>query len=174
MLPTLLTFSLRRLTAVLVLSPPNTSGALVCTGPSPTCARGANFVYMAHQFDNRVALRLKQIAAQEEAATKERLAVRTGAARSFARASAQLEDAKAAWERVQTDAAEAKAKAVAELLWTGMQADEVAGLLGIPERELRAIGTTAVRRGKKGDGGEAPGANVGRLGTEAKEARLAS
>ena len=49
-----------------------------------------------------------------------------------------------------------------------------AGLLGIPERELRALGITAVRRGKQGKGGEATGASVSRLGTQAKEARLAS
>ena len=144
----------------------------VCTGLSPSCTRGTSFAYMARQFDDRVALRLKQMASQEGAATKERLAVRTAAARSFARASAQLEDANAAWERAQTDVAEAKAKAVAELLGTGMQADEVAGLLGIPGRELRALGVTALRRGKKGDEGEAAVPGTGRA--EGQQARLAS
>jgi hypothetical protein len=62
---------------------------------------------------------------------------------------------RAAWGRAQEEVAEAKAKAVADLLATGMGAGEVAGLLGVPERALRALRTAAVRRGEKASGGEA-------------------
>ena len=112
----------------------------------------------------RTARRLKEMASQEEAVTKERLAVRTGAARSFARASAPLEGARAAWGRAQAEAAEAKAKAVVDLLGTGMQVGEVAGLLGVTERELKALRTAAVRRDEKANGGRRSGARDGQSG----------
>lgn len=120
-----------------------------------TCGLGTTFVCMARQFEDQAARRLKEIAAQEEAAAKERLAVRTGAARSFARAAARLEDARATWGRAQAEVAEAKAKSVADLLGTGMAVGEVAGLLGASERELRALRAAAGRRDEKPNGGEA-------------------
>ncbi len=130
---------------------------------------------MARQFEDQAARRLKEIAAQEEAAAKERLAVRTGAARSFARAAARLEDARATWGRAQAEVAEAKAKSVADLLGTGMAVGEVAGLLGASERELRALRAAAGRRDEKPNGGEAVAPLTGSGGAgEAREARLAS
>jgi hypothetical protein len=130
---------------------------------------------MARQFEDQAARRLKEIAAQEEAAAKERLAVRTGAARSFARAAARLEDARATWGRAQAEVAEAKAKSVADLLGTGGWRWGVAGLLGASERELRALRAAAGRRDEKPNGGEAVAPLTGSGGAgEAREARLAS
>jgi hypothetical protein len=130
---------------------------------------------MAHQFEDRAARRLKEMAAQEEAAAKERLSVRTAAARSFARAGGRLEDARAVWERAQEDVHGAKAKAVADLLGTGMEADEVAGLLGVSERELKALRAAGGRRGEKANGGEGQAHRMEGAGAgEGQEPRLAS
>ena len=101
---------------------------------------------MARVTDDRTTRRLRELAAQEAAATKERLATRTGAARSFSAAAARLAEAKAAWEGAQAEAEPVKAKAVGELLGTGLEASEVAELLGITERELRALRVTAPER----------------------------
>jgi hypothetical protein len=131
---------------------------------------------MARELEDQAARRLREIAAQEEAAAKQRLAVRTGAARSFARASARLEDARAGWERTQAETAEAKAKAVVDLLGTGMQVGEVAALLGVTERELKlkALRTAADRHDGRGDGGELVVPGTGRGGSgEGEESRLA-
>jgi hypothetical protein len=130
---------------------------------------------MAHQFEDRAARRLKEMAAQEEAATKERLSVRTAAARSFARAGARLEDARAVWERAQEDVRGAKAKAVVDLLGTGMGAGEVAGLLGVSERELKAFRAAGVRCGEKANGGEGPAPRTDGAGAgDGQEPRRAS
>lgn len=130
---------------------------------------------MAHQFEDRAARRLKEIASQEEAAAKERLSVRTAAARSFVRASGRLEDARALWERAQEDVRGAKAKAVADLLGTGMEADEVAGLLGLSERELKALRAATARRVEKANGGEGPTPRTDGAAAEGgQEPRLAS
>jgi hypothetical protein len=130
---------------------------------------------MGHQFEDRAARQLKDMATQEEAAAKERLSVRTAAARSFARASGRLEDARAVWERAQEDVRGAKAKAVADLLGTGMGPDEVAGLLGVSERELKAFRAAGGRRGEKANEGEAvvPGTDGAGAG-DGQEPRLAS
>jgi hypothetical protein len=130
---------------------------------------------MGHQFEDRAARQLKDMATQEEAAAKERLSVRTAAARSFARASGRLEDARAVWERAQEDVRRAKAKAVADLLGTGMQVGEVAGLLGVSERELKAFRAAGGRRGEKANGGEGPAHRTDGAGAgEGQEPRLAS
>ena len=52
--------------------------------------------------DDPTVRRLRELAAQEAAATKERLATRTAAARLFSGAVARLAETKAAWERAQT------------------------------------------------------------------------
>jgi hypothetical protein len=96
--------------------------------------------------------RLRELAAQEVAATKERLALRTPAARSFSGAVARLVEAKAVWESAQAEAERSKAKAVGELLGSGMQAVEVAELLGISEKELRALRPTASEKSTKASG----------------------
>lgn len=130
---------------------------------------------MARELGDQAARRLKEIAAQEEAAAKERLAVRTAAARSFVRAGARLDGARAAWERAQEEVGEAKAKAVRDLLGTGMHAGDVAGLLGVSERELRASGDAAGRRdGKAEKGGAAVPGKDGAGVREGQQAWLAS
>ena len=162
-----------RPTAVFAPIPANISGTLTGTGLSSTCTRGASFVCMAHQFEDRAARRLKEMASQEGAAAKERLSVRTAAARSFARAGARLEAARAVWERAQEDVHGAKAKAVADLLGTGMKAGEVAGLLGVSERQLKALRMPAGARGEKANGGEAVAPGTDRAAEEGQPARLA-
>ena len=101
--------------------------------------------------------------------------MRTAAACSFTRAGARLEDAKAAWEQAQEEVAEVRTKAVADLLSTGMAVEEVAGLLRVPERELRALRAAAARRDEKADGAEALERVTGSGGAgEPPEVRLAS
>lgn len=122
---------------------------------------------MARATDDPTTQRLRELATQEAAATRKRLALRTSAARSFFAAMAQLAEAKAAWEGAQAEAERVKAKAVGELLGTGLEAGEVAELLGIPKRELRALRTRTSERSTKAsgatDGAAAPGAQVARL-----------
>ena len=72
--------------------------------------------------DDPTTRRLRELAAQEAAATKERLATRTAAARLFSGAVARLAETKAAWERAQAEAQRAQAEAVKDLLGSGMQA----------------------------------------------------
>ena len=167
------TLSLCRPTTVLAYAPAKIFGALTGTGIPPSWAKGASFICMAHQFEDRAARRLKEMASQEEAAAKERLSVRTAAARSFVRASGRLEDARAVWERAQEDVRGAKAKAVADLLGTGMEADEVAGLLGLSERELKALRAATGARGEKANRGEAVVPGTDRAAEEGQPARLA-
>lgn len=97
---------------------------------------------MAGAADNLMTQRLRELAAQE-AAAKERLALRTSVARFFSAAVTQLAEAKAAWEGAPTEAERVKAKAVGELLATGLEAGEVAALLGTSERDLRTLRTAA-------------------------------
>ena len=92
--------------------------------------------------DDPTTRRLRELAAQEAAATKDRLATRTAAARLFSGAVARLAEAKAPWERVQAEAQHAKAVAVEDLLGSGLQPGEVAELLGISNRELRSLCAT--------------------------------
>ena len=117
---------------------------------------------MARGTEDPATRRLRELAAQEAAATKERLALRTAAARSFSGAVARLAEAKAAWEGAQTEAERSKARAVGELLGSGMQAVEVAELLGISEKELRALRPTTSEKSTKAsgatNGAAAPGA----------------
>jgi hypothetical protein len=107
---------------------------------------------MARVTDDPATQRLRELAAQEAAAAKERLAVRTAAARSFSAAVARLAEARAAWEAAQAEAEHLKAKAVGDLLGSGLEAGEVAELLGISERELRALRATAPERTTKATG----------------------
>ena len=95
--------------------------------------------------DDPTIRRLRELAAQEAAATKERLATRTAAARLFSGAVARLAETKAAWERAQAEAQRAQAEAVEDLLGSGMQLGEVAELLGISKRELRSLCATRPR-----------------------------
>jgi hypothetical protein len=115
-------------------------------GFGPRLPRGVSLGRMARLTDDPTTQRLREIAAQEAASTKERLAVRTGAARSFSATVARLAEAKAVWHGIQAEAERAKAKAVGDLLGTGLEAGEVAELLGISERELRTLRATAPER----------------------------
>ena len=90
--------------------------------------------------------RLRVLAAQEAAVTKQRLATRTAAARLFFGAVARLAEAKAAWGRAQADARRAQAQAVEDLVGSGLQVGEVAELLGISNRELRSLGAATPAR----------------------------
>ena len=90
--------------------------------------------------DHPATRRLRELAAQEAAVTKQRLATRTAAARSFFGAVARLAEAKAAWGRAQAEARRAQAEAVEDLVGSGLQLGEVAELLGISNRELRSLG----------------------------------
>ena len=76
------------------------------------------------------------------AATKQRLAIRTAAARSFSGAAARLAQTKAALEGAQTDAERAQAEAVSDLIGSGLQRDEVAELVGVSTRELGSLRAT--------------------------------
>jgi hypothetical protein len=98
--------------------------------------------------DHPATRRLRELAAQEAAVTKQRLATRTAAARLFFGAVARLAEAKAAWGRAQAEARHAQAKAVEALVGSGLQHDEVAELLGISDRDLRSLGTTTLARPK--------------------------
>ena len=102
--------------------------------------------------DDPTTRRLRELAAQEAAATKERLATRTAAARLFSGAVARLAETKAAWERAQAEAQRAQAEAVEDLLVSGLQPDEVAELLGISNRELRSLRATRPDRPMKASG----------------------
>ena len=93
--------------------------------------------------------RLRELAAQEAAVTKQRLATRTAAARLFFGAVARLAEAKAAWERAQAEARRAQAEAVEDLVGSGLQLGEVAELLGISNRELRSLGAATPARPKR-------------------------
>jgi hypothetical protein len=73
------------------------------------------------------------------AATKERLAIRTAAARLFSGTVARLAEAKAAWERAQAEAQCAQAEAVEDLLGPGIELGELCELLGISRKELRSL-----------------------------------
>jgi hypothetical protein len=96
--------------------------------------------------DDPTIRRLRELAAREAVATKERLATRTAAARLFSGAVAQLAETKVAWERAQAEAQRARAEAVKDLLGSGLQPHEVSELLSISNRELRGFrGTTPAR-----------------------------
>lgn len=107
---------------------------------------------MARVTDDATARRLRELAAQEAAVTKQRLATRTAAARSFSAAVVRLAEARAAWEAAQAEAEGTKAKAVGELLGSGMGPGEVAELLGISERELRSLRAMMPRGRAKANG----------------------
>ena len=85
---------------------------------------------------------LRELAAQEAAATKERLASRTAAARLFSGAVARVAETKAAWERAQADAHAVQAAAVEGFLGSGLRLGEVAEQLGISNGELLSLRAT--------------------------------
>jgi ribosomal protein L13E len=93
--------------------------------------------------------RLRELAAQEAAVTKQRLATRTAAARVFFGALARLAEAKAAWRRAEAEARRAQAEAVEGLVGSGLQLGEVAELLGISNREARTLGAATPARPKR-------------------------
>ncbi len=99
--------------------------------------------------DHPATRRLRELAAQEAAVTKQRLATRTAAARLFFGAVARLAEAKAAWGRAQAEARRAQAEAVEDLVGSGLQVGEVAELLGISNGELRSLGAAAPARPKR-------------------------
>jgi uncharacterized membrane protein YqiK len=99
--------------------------------------------------DQPATLRLRELAAQEAAVTKQRLASRTAAARLFFGAVARIAEAKAAWGRAQAEARRAQAEAVEDLVGSGLQLGEVAELLGISNRELRSLGAATPARPKR-------------------------
>ena len=99
--------------------------------------------------DDHTTRRLRELAAQEAAATRQRLATRTAAARLFSRTVSRLAEAEAAWERAQAEAGRAEAEAVEDLVGSGLQLGEVAELLGVSDRELRSLGAPASARPKR-------------------------
>jgi hypothetical protein len=99
--------------------------------------------------DHPTTRRLRELAAQEAAVTKQRLATRTAAARLFFGALARLAEAKAAWGRAQAEARRAQAEAVDDFVGSGLQLGEVAELLGISNRELRSLGAATPPRPKR-------------------------
>jgi len=107
------------------------------------CAERGYRRAMARSADGTTEQTLKDLAAEEVAAAKERLAVRTAAARRFAAAEAKLAEARAALELSQREATKAKGAAVDEILDSGMKPGDVAKLLGIDAKELRAIRSAA-------------------------------
>ncbi len=99
--------------------------------------------------DHPTTRRLRELAAQEAAVTKQRLTTRTAAARLFFGALARLAEAKAAWGRAEAEARRAQAEAVEDLVGSGLQLGEVAKLLGISNKELRGLGAATRPRPKR-------------------------
>jgi hypothetical protein len=86
---------------------------------------------------------LKELAAKEAAAAKERLKVRSKAAQQFGEATTRLTNAQETWELAQGEATRRKAGAVESLINSGMKAAEVGELLGIEGKELRTLRAAA-------------------------------
>src|ERR1035437_5499330 len=86
---------------------------------------------------------LKELAAKEAAAAKERLKVRSKAAQQFGEATTRLTNAQETWELAQGEARPRKAGAVESLINSGMKAAEVGELLGIEGKELRTLRAAA-------------------------------
>lgn len=84
---------------------------------------------------------LKKLAQAEATAAKERLARRTSAARDFAAAAATRAEAQATWERIQGEVDAKQARAVVALLDADLKAVQVAELLGIEVKDVRALKT---------------------------------
>jgi hypothetical protein len=112
-------------------------------------ANGSTPDLRARGDDHPATRRLRELAAQEAAVTKQRLTSRTAAARLFFGAVARLAEAKAAWGRAEAEARRAQAEAVEDLVGSGLQLGEVAELLGISHRELRSLGAAAPARPKR-------------------------
>jgi hypothetical protein len=104
---------------------------------------------IARVVDDPTTRRLRELAAQEAAATKKRLAVRTSAAGLFSRAVARVAETKAAWERAQAEGRRAQVKAVEDLLGSGLQPDDVTELLGMSKKELRSLRAATRERPRK-------------------------
>jgi hypothetical protein len=98
---------------------------------------------MARRIDDPVADQLKKLAQTEASAARQRLAKRTTAARDFASATAMRAEGAATWERIQGEANLRQAKAIAALLDSDLKPTEVAQLLGINVREVRALKSAA-------------------------------
>lgn len=96
---------------------------------------------MARAIDDDATARLKALADAEVTAAKQRHKTRSSAAARFTGAVATLADAETAWKAAQGEATTAKAGAVGDLLDTGMKPGEVAELLGIDTKEVRALKT---------------------------------
>ena len=114
--------------------------------PTIASERKATVDRMPKRADAATTERLKELADAEVAAAKERLSKRTEAAASFADAEARLLAGHAAWEAIQGEAATDKAAAVQQLVETGMKPAQVAGLLGIDTKELRAVRANGATR----------------------------
>ena len=102
--------------------------------------------------DDPTIRRLRELAAQEAAATKERLATRMAAARLFSGAGQRLAETTAAWERAQAEPQRAQAEAVKDLLSSGMELGQVTELLGISKREVQSLGAKRPERPTKATG----------------------
>ena len=122
------------------------------TGSAPGYGRR-----MARVIDDDATARLKALADAEVAAAKQRHKTRSTATARFAAAVAKLADAETAWTAAQGEATEAKATAVADLLDSGMKPGEVAELLGIDTKEVRAFKTAAPATDTTGPGASANG-----------------
>jgi hypothetical protein len=94
---------------------------------------------VARAGDDPTVRRLRELAAQEATATKQRLATRTTAARLFSGAVARLAESKATWERSQAEAQRAQAEALEDLLASGLEPGEVTELPGMSKKELRSL-----------------------------------
>ncbi len=114
---------------------------------------------MARVIDDDATARLKALADAEVAAAKERHKTRSTATARFAAAVAKLAHAETAWSAAQGEANEAKATAVADLVDSGMKPGEVAELLGIDTKEVRALKTAAPAASDTDTAGPAASAN---------------
>ena len=114
---------------------------------------------MARAIDDDATARLKALADAEVAAAKERHKTRSTAIARFAAAVAKLADAETAWSAAQGEANEAKGTAVADLLDSGMKPGEIAELLGIDIKEVRALKAAAPAASVTDTAGPAESAN---------------
>jgi hypothetical protein len=124
---------------------------------------------VARVADDPTIRQLRELAAQEAAATKERLATRTAAARLFSGAVARVAETKAAWEHAQAEARRARARAVKDLVGSGMELGQVTELLGISKREVRSLGAKRPEKPRK-----AAGQRNGSVAIEAQRTQPAS
>src|ERR1035437_5330493 len=86
---------------------------------------------------------LKELAAKEAAAAKERLKVRSKAAQQFGEATTRLTNAQETWELAQGEANRPKAGAVERLSNPGVKAGQSGAPSGNAGKELRALRAAA-------------------------------